>query len=307
MSSATGRIVIFAIGLLAVFAGAFGIGSLVDPADTKTGAAHDQGGHAAENHGGGSQEKATRQAPAGLAVSDGGYLLHLAPTSLARGEGRELRFSITGPDGEAVTDFDELHERRMHLIVVRRDGASFRHLHPEMDEAGAWTVPIELSEVGVYRVFADFSVAGEQRTLATDLFVPGGNFEVRPFPPPASLDSTNGYDVHLRAGEPHVGESSSLTFAVSEGGEDVDDLAPYLGAKGHLVALREGDLAFLHVHPVETADEHAHGGHAEDGGGAPNEIAFAATFPTTGRYRLYLQFKHEGVVQTAEFTVSVPR
>ena len=45
-----------------------GIGSLVEPADTETGAAHDEGGHAAESHGGGSHEEAARQAPAGLAV-----------------------------------------------------------------------------------------------------------------------------------------------------------------------------------------------------------------------------------------------
>jgi hypothetical protein len=60
------------------------------------------------------------------------------------------------------------------------------------------------------------------------------------------------------------------------------------------VALREGDLAFLHVHPEETE-------------GAPNEIVFEATFPTAGRYRLYLQFRDEGVVHTAQFTVAVPR
>jgi hypothetical protein len=300
--NATGRIAVFSIGLLAVFAGAFGIGSLVDPADTQTGATHGEGGHVSESHGEGPQ-----QAPAGLAVSKGGYLLRLAPTHLARGEDRELRFSVTDAEGESVTDFDELHERRMHLIVVRRDGTGFRHLHPEMNEAGTWTVPIELSEAGVYRVFADFSVGGEQHTLATDLFVPGGSFEARPFPPPAPLDSISGYDVRLSAGEPHAGDSSSLTFTISKGGEDVNDLAPYLGAKGHLVALREGDLAFLHVHPVETEDEHTQDGHAEEGGGAPNEVAFAASFPTPGNYRLYLQFKHEGDVQTAQFTVSVPR
>lgn len=307
MSTATGRIAIFVIGLLAVFAGAVGIGSLVEPADTEVGAAHGEGGHAAESHGGGSDQKATRQAPAGLAVSEGGYILRLDPTFLARGEDRELRFSIAEGEGETVTDFDELHERRMHLIVVRRDGTGFRHLHPEMNKAGTWIIPIELAEAGAYRAFADFSVAGEQHTLATDLFVSGGSFEARPFPPTAPLASTNGYEVRLHASEPHAGESSSLTFAITQDGEDVDDLAPYLGAKGHLVALREGDLAFLHVHPVGAEDEHAHGGHAEEGGGAPNEIAFAASFPTAGRYRLYLQFKHEGVVQTAEFTVSVPR
>jgi hypothetical protein len=147
---------------------------------------------------------------------------------------------------------------------------------------------------GAYRAFADFSVDGEQETLAGDVFVNGGEFEARPFPVPTDLDTTNGYEVRLRAGDLRAGEHSALGFEVRRGGEEVDDLAPYLGAKGHLVALREGDLAFLHVHPEEEQ-------------GAPNEIAFEATFPTAGRYRLYLQLKHDGVVQTAQLTVEVAR
>jgi hypothetical protein len=67
---------------------------------------------------------------------------------------------------------------------------------------------------------------------------------------------------------------------------------PYLGAGGHLVALREGDLAFLHVHPMPA-------GHGAD------DVSFAATFPTAGRYRLFLQFRHEGRVRTAAFTQAV--
>ena len=35
------------------------------------------------------------------------------------------------------------------------------------------------------------------------------------------------------------------------------DLQPYLGAYGHLVALRDGDLAYLHVHPGEHGDGRA--------------------------------------------------
>ncbi|HEV2728116.1 MAG TPA: hypothetical protein VGV34_07465, partial [Solirubrobacterales bacterium] len=174
--------------------------------------------------------------------------------------------------------------------------------------AGTWTIPIEFARAGVYRAFADFSVAGEQHTLAGDLFVSGGEFEARPFPPEQPLDSTEGYEVRLRAGEPVAGEAANLTFSVSEAGHAVHGLDPYLGAKGHLVALREGDLAFLHVHPEEAGDGHGHGGgpaHGHEAGA--DEIAFAATFPTAGRYRLYLQFRHEGVVRTAEFTVEVPR
>ena len=53
------------------------------------------------------------------------------------------------------------------------------------------------------------------------------------------------------------------------------------------IGLREGDLAFLHVHP--DADR----------------LRFGATFPTPGRYRLFLQFKVDGRVHTAAFTQEV--
>ena len=66
-------------------------------------------------------------------------------------------------------------------------------------------------------------------------------------------------------------------------------MEPYLGARGHLVALREGDLAFLHVHP--DADR----------------LRFTAEFPSAGRYRLFLQFKAGGRVHTAAFTRQVSR
>jgi hypothetical protein len=69
---------------------------------------------------------------------------------------------------------------------------------------------------------------------------------------------------------------------------------PYLGASGHLVALRAGDLAFLHVHPLGDATERAPG------------IRFAAEFPTAGTYRLFLDVSIDGTVRTAAFTVEVP-
>jgi len=64
----------------------------------------------------------------------------------------------------------------------------------------------------------------------------------------------------------------------------------YLGARGHLVALRWGDLAFLHVHPVtEAADD----------------IAFDVSYPSDGNYRLFLQYSVGGEVRTAAFTTPV--
>jgi hypothetical protein len=73
----------------------------------------------------------------------------------------------------------------------------------------------------------------------------------------------------------------------------VTDLEPYLGARGHLVALREGDLAFLHVHPADAGPPEA-------------SISFHAALPSPGRYRLFLQLQHHGVVHTAAFTLAVP-
>jgi hypothetical protein len=316
--STAARLGLFALGLAAIFLAAVGIGSLVEPADTES------GGHG-EKHGERSEMKMNADGPhgghgphdgdgaataAGLAISEGGYTLRLERDFIERDEKRELRFAIAGPDGEPVTDFDELHERRLHLILVRRDGSDFRHLHPEMDAAGNWSEVVSLPTAGVYKVFADFSTGGEQHTLGGDLFVAGGEFEARPFPAPAPLATAGGYEVRLRAAGAAAGEPTSLRFEVRRDGEPVPDLAPYLGAKGHLVALREGDLAFLHVHPEEgegaESGEHPHGDeHAE--AAAPGEIAFAATFPTAGHYRLYLQFRHDGAVHTAGFTVAVPR
>ncbi|HEY5942694.1 MAG TPA: hypothetical protein VIT89_07535 [Solirubrobacterales bacterium] len=286
------RVAFFVAALAVVFGAAAALGSVVEPVGTE----ETMEGHAAESesHGGHAGEDAAHQ-PAGLGVAEGGYAVRFAATQFQQGEPGELRFTIDAPGGEPVTEFDQLHERRMHLIVVRRDGAEFRHLHPEMDAAGTWRVPVRFGEPGVYRAFADFSVEGEQRTLAGDLFASGGGFESRPFPAPRPVDATAGYDVRLDSGDPVAGAPTALSFAVSENGHPVEDLQPYLGAKGHLVALREGDLAFLHVHPEE--------GHEV----AADEIEFEATFPTAGRYRLYLQFKHDGVVRTVEYTVAVPR
>ena len=67
----------------------------------------------------------------------------------------------------------------------------------------------------------------------------------------------------------------------------------YVGHRGHLVALREGDLAYSHVHPEPTRQA--------------GEIVFHTELPTAGAYRLFLQFKRGGVVHTAPFTVEVGR
>jgi hypothetical protein len=243
-----------------------------------------------ETHEGGHHEM--HGAPAGLASTADGLTLETGWIAAEDDEGRsgKLEFRISGPDGKPVRDFDEQHGRAMHLMVVRRDLTHYRHLHPRMDAEGTWSTPLAFPEPGVYRVFADFATAGRGLTLGTDLEVPGP-YKPAPLPAPEGVARTGGYEVSLDA-DLHAEGLASLVFGVSRGGRGVHDLEPYLGALGHLVALREGDLAFLHVHPE-----------AEEGSGP--RVAFRAAFPSEGRYRLFLQFAHANEVHTAAFTVEV--
>ena len=226
----------------------------------------------------------------GLAVSDDDFTLHLAQRTAQQGKRFELAFRITDNRGATVTDFDVEHTKRMHFIVVRRDGTGFKHLHPRMDADGTWHVRLTLPEAGSYRAFADFKRGDTAYTLATDLAVDGGA-DYRPLPAPATTaDTGDGYQVRLDRSPLRGGREAQLRFTVTHEGKVVRT-EPYLGAGGHLVALREGDLAYLHVHPDEQGES----------------VSFMTEFPSAGRYRLYLQFKHDGRVHTAEFTQEVSR
>ena len=240
----------------------------------------------------GSGHQGAHAAPGGLTSTADGLTLEIAwiPTGGDEGRSGTLEFRILSPDGQPVRDFDEQHDRAMHLMVVRCDLTHFRHLHPSMDADGTWSASLTFPEPGVYRVFADFATAGRGFTLGTDLELPG-NYELTPLPAPVAAVRIDGYEVTLDA-QVHAEGDASLEFDVSHEGRPVEDLEPYLGALGHLVALREGDLAFLHVHP-------------ETGEGSGPRIAFRATFPSTSRYRLFLQFAHAGQVHTVAFTVEV--
>ncbi|MEJ7771616.1 MAG: hypothetical protein WKF51_06915, partial [Geodermatophilaceae bacterium] len=79
-----------------------------------------------------------------------------------------------------------------------------------------------------------------------------GEFTPIPLPAPATTSTLDGYEVTLD-GSAMAGAESELSFTVSRDGQQLTDLEPYLGAFGHLVSLRVGDLAYLHTHPIEDA------------------------------------------------------
>ena len=88
-------------------------------------------------------------------------------------------------------------------------------------------------------------------------------------------------------------------------------LEPYMGMLGHAAFVKTDRTVFAHVHPSGsvpmaalslTGDPHA--GHQQPTE-SPNEVSFPYGFPTPGNYRIYVQIKIEGRVETGVFDAQV--
>ena len=266
------RVGLFIAGLAVAFGAAFAVGRALD-LDVSAGDA-DHARQASAVHDGGAQRKASASDEMRLAIAD---------RSFAPGVRATLAFRVLDGEGRTVRDFDVEHERAMHLLSARRDLTGYRHLHPRQTGDGGWTVDVVFPEAGPRRVFADFVVDGEPQTLAADVVV-AGDYAPRPLTAPArTADAGAGYVVTATA------NGTERSYTVARDGVPVEDLEPYLGARGHLVALRAGDLAFQHVHPRDAAT-------------VGRAIAFDVELTGDRPHRLFLQFKHDGAVRTAAFT-----
>ncbi len=267
----------FAALLVVVFAAALLAGRVLDPGGGGGGGAHPATTGAAAGHGHGAA------APAGLSAVQDGLRLDVIDTTRITGRTDPLAFRILGDAGQTVRGFDIDQGKRMHVIVVRRDLTHYQHLHPIQTADGTWTTELRLAVPGVYRAFADFSTGAQRHTLGVNLLGPGP-YAPEHLPAPAPIARIDGYSVTLRERS-----GGSLSFLVRRGGREIGDVQPYLGARGHLVSLRSGDLAYEHIHPVA------------DGAGS-GTIAFAGATTAPGRYRLFLQFRHGDRIHTAAFT-----
>lgn len=277
----------YVLGLAVVFGGALGVGRATSPA-TSTPASQKTDGHAAMSTAG-HTEQAKSDTPGGLQVSENGYTLN-PTTEIATGDPAEFAFTVIGPDGEPVTRYQVEHDKKLHFIVASRDLTSFQHVHPEMSADGTWSVKLAVPKPGSYRAFADFvPEGGEKLTLGADLQA-AGDYKPEPLPEVSRTAKVGDYTVEL-AGDLATGQSSKVTLTISKDGKPVTDLQPYLGAYGHLVALRAGDLAYLHVHPEQSAT-------------AGPEVTFYVEAPSRGDYRLFLDFQHDDEVRTAAFTAT---
>jgi hypothetical protein len=186
-----------------------------------------------------------------------------------------------------------VHDNLMHLVVIRRDLSGFQHVHPTMAADGTWSIDLALAEPGIYRMIADFTaIVGGQpvaTALGSDLTVAGG-YAPRALPEPARAVSVDGFAVGYE-GRPTTQSTQPILVTVAGPDHNPAALQPYLGAFGHLVVLRQGDLAYVHVHPEPQLVD--------------GKVKFWLTAPSAGTYRMFFDFQVSGKVHTAAWTVTV--
>jgi hypothetical protein len=215
----------------------------------------------------------------------------------------ELRVRIeNSPDLREVQDFDLVHERPMHLFLVRSDLSDFAHEHPEPAAPGVFRLRHSFPAPGDYRLFADVAPrdAGSQVLRARLTVRPRPGEDPPPLEPPPSAPSlsTQAGDVAVSFALPEgglvPGRTATVTAALTgPGGRPVSDLQPWLGALAHLLLIHEDAETFAHAHPDER----------DPGAGKDGRIPFLVRLPKAGFYRGWLQFQRGGRVETAELVL----
>jgi hypothetical protein len=210
----------------------------------------------------------------------------------------ELSFKLYGEDGHnfGPNDLKIMHEKKLHLLLVRDDMTRFQHLHPEYLD-GSWTVKTTVPDQGKYQMYADIAPTEEEPSVLRVPLTIGGDTQNAKAPVPnadwSAQDSE--YTAKLTIDQPlKTKETKQWTFAVTQNGKPVTNLKPYLGAYGHVVELRHTDPDdFFHVHPV-TENQPTDG-----------KVVFEGAFPVKGRYTLYAQFNVNDSIKTFPITVDV--
>lgn len=219
----------------------------------------------------------------------------------------KIAYKIKDDQGGVLKDFDVVHEKVMHFIVVRKDLKYFQHIHPSFDTtSGEFEIPVTFAADGEYRAFADFTPSTSQVgpdgnklpvTIYKDIRVGNlSNYKPLPIGGTEGVKTYGDYQVTIvpSSGSLVSKNDQNFDFEIKKDGELVTNLETYLGALGHTVVLQEGDLQFIHAHATQKSTDPQTG-----------KVNFAITFPEAGNYKLFSQFQHEGKIITSDFVVGV--
>lgn len=220
-----------------------------------------------------------------LAVSDAGarrrtvpprYSLELIalPKKPKAGEIVALTLRVRDRDQKdsMVAAFDTVHEKLLHLVLVRRDLTQFAHEHPRPNPDGSFTLQYTFVAPGEYRLFADTAPRGAgSQILSANLTVTGKTAD-----PPQSFP-----ELTLSAATWPARKTIPIRMPLEE-----KALEPWLGAIGHLLLIHEDAQTFVHAHPDDSGT-----------------LTFLTRFPKPGVYRGWLQYQTAGQLHTVTLTM----
>ncbi len=214
------------------------------------------------------------------------------PATIEPGQPVHLSLRLTDGYGAPVSELKVVHEKKLHLIMVREGLDVFAHLHPESEGEGLFGITVVFPVPGTYVLYADFTPEGGQgATIRNELRVEGA--------PPAApgLEAhvpgrTQTSELLADIGIQETQNAHRVSFSLMDlGGAPITDLEPYLGAMGHLVIISSDGFNYVHAHPLDT--------------GQSNEVAFEVHFPTPGVYKGWGQFQRAGQVMNVPFVVRI--
>jgi len=221
----------------------------------------------------------------------------------------DYSFAVIDDRGERLKNFQVVHEKIMHVIIVRNDLNEFQHIHPEFDtQTGTFTLKgLTFKNDGAYRIYFDFTPQNAQMgphgdplgvTLSEVVAVGDSSKNNTPnLSDTEKVKNVDKFKVTLSSDKDSFvsGEENKLYFQVEgKNNEPIEHVDRYLGALGHLVIIKEGTYEYIHAHPQKTTPTNRY-----------NRIPFVVAFPEEGNYKMFLEFKHWGKVYTAEYGVTV--
>ena len=254
-----------------------------------------------------------------------------------------LQLELRDPGWIASRRLDDLvadHGHLMHLFVVSPTLDRLWHLHPNQVSTGRFEHRLPPMPAGSYEFFADIvhktgiseTITGTLAAPAIQGAVPSGDDSVWAASTVRLKADTTNDPVRLKADTTAeladggrivwVGDEALVpkrltlfTFRVEDdAGQPVKDLELYMGMPGHAVFIKRNRRVFAHVHPtgsapmaaiaiaMPAADPHAQ--HRAEAG-LPPTVSFPYGFPEPGDYRIFVQVKRSGSVQTAAFDATV--
>jgi hypothetical protein len=240
-----------------------------------------------------------------------------------------LRLELQDPGWIATRRLDDLvtdHGHLMHLFVLSPTLDRLWHLHPAAVSTGTFEHRLPEIPRGEYALFADLvHKTGLSETVTGTINVPAiagaplSGDDSAWSESESTVGPAGGRIVWLRDNAtPLVPKRLTLfTFRVEDAnGQPATDLELYMGMPGHAVFVKRDRRVFAHVHPSGSASMAAmeiampavspSDLHAQHTASVPTTVSFPFGFPEPGDYRIFVQVKRSGRVQTAVFDASVP-